>query len=507
MSSKIFNSIKNITIILIFVKIIGFVKQAIIANYFGASSETDIFLLVSELMENLGEVLFSSIAISFVTMYINVLTNKGKEARNRLVTDVVIYGGAIVLILSGIIFVLSKSLANFIAPGYNEFKLNIVTNYLKILAFVFIIMFLVSVLKAILDAEKIFMPAKLEGLIKSCIIILACIFCGKTFGIISLVYATVVYYFITVIYLSIVVKKNINFHFDFAFKMNDQIKLLIVYSIPLFISNGSVYLQNIVDKALGSTLGDGTISYISYSGFLVNSIHSLIIGSVCTVIFSYFSTYVAEQNFERLKEVLFTSLRGILIISIYIILMVLIESEDIIEIVYGRGAFNEHDIDATAKILSIYIVGILFIGIRDVLIRVHYAFQDTFTTMVNGLIGTGANILISIILSKNLGVYGIVIGTVSSYGIVMILSIFTVRKHVQFLKESGITKLFMQLLIINIIILSASKLFDYLFVLTPFIQIFIKCGLATVIFIVYMLLIRNKEILKIKDRIILKLVR
>ena len=61
-------AIKNVTVILLIVKIIGFIKQSVIAAYFGANGATDTYMLVSELIESMGEVLFSSISVAFLAM-------------------------------------------------------------------------------------------------------------------------------------------------------------------------------------------------------------------------------------------------------------------------------------------------------------------------------------------------------------------------------------------------------------------------------------------------------
>lgn len=502
MGNKVVRNIKNVTLVLLLVKVIGFVKQAVIANYFGASSQTDIFLLVSELVENLGEVLFSSITITFVTIYINVLENEGRNARDRLTANTLSYGIPITMLLAIVTFVFSDNLSHIIAPGYAEAELNIVSKYLKILAVAVVMMFITSVFRAILDAEKIFLPSKFEGIIKSVIIIGVCVVLGDGKGVIVLVYAILIYYIIAGLYLFYNIRKKTDVRFYVDYKKNKYVKQMLIYSVPLLISNGSVYLQNIVDKAIGSGLGEGAISYISYSGYLINSLHSLVIGSICTVLFSYFSTYVAEKNIIQLKNTLTKTVRVITLVTFYIITMVLIASKDIIKVVYGRGAFENSDVNTTANILVIYAIGLFFIGIRDILVRTHYAYQDTLATMINGIIGTVCNIALSIVMARYIGVYGIVLGTVFSYVIVMLLSFFTIRKHITFIRESKLMKLIIQLALICTMTVVVGLLVNrYVAGNHIIVKLILECGVSTVVFATMLFGCKNKEILEIKDMV------
>lgn len=55
-------------------------------------------------------------------------------------------------------------------------------------------------------------------------------------------------------------------------------------------------------------------------------------------------------------------------------------------------------------------MGFLFQAARSNLIKVYYAFQDSKRPMVNGLLAISLNVVLSITLSKVLGVMGIACG-------------------------------------------------------------------------------------------------
>lgn len=498
-------AITSVSAVLLFVKIIGFIKQAVIAAYFGATGQTDIYMLVSELVESMGEVLFSSISITFLTMYAGIYADKNELAKRQFVSNTVFYGLPVTIILMIAVYLFSPQLAHLLAPGYYTAQLSEVAKYLKLMSIGMVTMFISAVCRAILDAEKHFIPPKLEGLIKSIITIAFCVFLGKSAGVTVLIYSLVIYYIVTDIYLIANVRKLTSLRITRP-ERDKRMLTLLSLSVPLFISNGSVYLHNIVDKAIGSTLDEGSISILSYSGYLTNTIHSLVIGSVCTVLLSYFSTYVAEKNNEELRKTLKNCIRILLVTITYIVIMISVSSKEIVTLVYGRGAFDETAVKSSAIVLVIYGVGLIFTGIRDVLIRVHYAYQDTMQAMINGVIGMLCNIALSLLLAKPFGVYGIAAATVAAYFVTAALSAFTVKKHVRFSDVNGFIKLVFQLAAISAVVIAIGAGLDNLLGGAHyFIRLIVKCGIGTTVYFAALLLLKNKEmttgIKKIKERI------
>lgn len=492
-----FKSIRNVTIVLLLVKVIGFIKQSVIAAYFGATSSTDTYMLVSELVDSLGEVLFSSVSVTFLTMYTNIIANGTNKDKKQFTSNVVFFGTPIVIILAVIVFVFSDFWSTLLAPGYNASELNTVSKYLKILSAGIVAMFLSALCRAILDAEKHFIPSKLEGLIKSIVTIILCITCGKTFGVDVLIWSILAYYILADIYLIINVYRKTGIRLLKPSKRDSRLKKLIVYSIPLFISNGSVYLHNIVDKAIGSTLESGSISILSYSNYITNTIHSLIIGSICTVLLSYFSTYVAENRIKELSIKLEECIRLLIIVIGLILVGIITSAQEIVTLLYGRGAFGNEAIRMTSNVFIIYGVGLIFIGIRDVLIRTHYAFQKNKTAMINGIIGMFINIVLSIFLSQIWGVYGIAIATVISYVIIMLLSLYTIRNDIEITHVKDMIKLIVQIAIIIIMIIAANypiSLFidNYHYM----VQLIIRGIMICVLYILMLYLLKNDEICK-----------
>lgn len=127
--------------------------------------------------------------------------------------------------------------------------------------------------------------------------------------------------------------------------------------------------------------------------------------------------------------------------------MCIVSGDQIVEILYGRGNFGKKEIQMTYGVVAAYAVGFVFQAARSNLVKVYYAFQDSKTPMINGLLAIVLNITLSITLSKFIGVVGVALATSVSMlfvtalllrGVKKYLSSFTIKKSCKELLKGAI---------------------------------------------------------------------
>lgn len=441
---SIFSSVKIVVVTLLVVKLIGFLKQAVIAAYFGTSGEIDKFLLVSEFMENLGAAIFSAISVTFLTMYIDTLVAKGKVESHKFISNVLLTLAPVVFVLMILFLLFANQISLVIAPGYKGDDSLVIAKYIRLFSITMLNMFIYYVSNAVLEAEKVFFPGKIVGVIRSVSVISAIVFFAHKLGISAILLGVITYYILETLFILIYMIKKTGFHL-YKPKFDVNIRRLLKLSLPLFVSYGVVQIQSVVDKAIASGLPEGSVATLSYSGYLYNTIHSILIGGLCTVIFSYFSSYVAEKEDKLLLETLYKYIRILTLILGLISILFIGYSKDIVCIVYQRGAFNASSTANVSLALVAYSGGLIFIGIRDVLIRAHYAYNANKQAMINGMIGVAANIIMSICFSHLWGVVGIALATSLASVCVATLSCVTVKKNVTEFKITCLFAFFVKL--------------------------------------------------------------
>jgi len=179
-------------------------------------------------------------------------------------------------------------------------------------------------------------------------------------------------------------------------------------------------LNSFVDRYLASHLQEGSISALNYAEKLNGLVYGIFSASISTVIYPYLSRFFSTNNKEDFKKYLSLSINILILIMIPITFGMFFLSNDVVKIVYERGAFDKKSTLLTAGALMYFSLGYLGYSIRDILSRTFYSAQDTITPMKNGILVVIINIALNIVLVRFMQHRGLALGT----SIVSYISVF-----------------------------------------------------------------------------------
>ena len=230
--------------------------------------------------------------------------------------------------------------------------------------------------------------------------------------------------------------------------------------VPLVIGFSAVDLGHLVDKIVASSLESGSVSSLYY-GQVVSSdiVSSVIVTSVGSVLLTSITKSVASNvSIIEIKA----RIRNIMCTMTYIVIgitaLYFVEGSDLIRFFFQRGNFDSSNTATVSLIAICYSIGFIFTANRDILVKAHYAFQDTKSPMINSIAGVGINVILSVALSKVMGLSGIALATSISMAFVFILSTITLKKHIQgFIIERSVVLDFLKSLIVFCITLTYGK--------------------------------------------------
>lgn len=416
-----------VSIVTIGVKIFGLLKQMIVAWTFGATNETDIYNIADGFVGPIAVVLFSSISVLLLSEY---LLEKKSEKQYSLTSNMYIVYIVIAIISIILLWIVAPYLSKFLAIGYSSENVNRVAYYVRGLSFLLFFYCIASINGAILEAEKSFVPTKLQGAYISISIIISCLLFSKKLGINAILYGTIFGYFLYFISNTILSSKYIHFEISSPFQ-DKRVWKIFQLSIPLMVGSAIDDIQGIIDRTIASGLGEGVVSNLGY-GRIVSSdvISGAFISAVGIVFYSYFTGFVADNDIEKLKNSLTEGLGILFIITGIVTVLYLTSASEIVELLFHHYQFDEDDVRTTALLIIGYAVSFPAMAIRDLHIRAHYAFQDTKAPMLNGIVGMILNTVTSVIFAKRFGPIGIALGTSVSYFVIAFLSIVTLKKHI-----------------------------------------------------------------------------
>lgn len=418
----------QVTFVTLLIKLLGIVKQSVLAAYCGANEETDIFFIATGIIINLCAVIFSAISISLLTIHTQRLITEGRESANKLINAVLRVAVPASIALSLVFFLAAPVFAKLFAPAYNQEQLYILSSYIRIMSVSFVLWCYYLTVNVVLETDKTFLPGKCQGLFQNIFLIFAAVFLYKRFGVSSLIYS----FLLSGLFECVLVTWSARDRFKIIFEHIEEkeaLSKLFEVSMPLILGSSIYEINDIVDKQISTSLGAGNASFLNYGATINEIVTGVIVTSVSTVLFSHFATWIAENRISKVEKSLEHTIEFLTVLIFPILVICFVAGDQIVEILYGRGNFGQKEVTATYGVVIGYAVGFVFQAARANLVKVYYAFQDTKTPMVNGLISVSINVVLSMILARYIGIMGVALATSIAMLIVTVLLLKNIEKY------------------------------------------------------------------------------
>ena len=201
---------------------------------------------------------------------------------------------------------------------------------------------------------------------------------------------------------------------------------------PLLLGYAAQYINQMVDQSLASGQGAGAITALSYALVLYNMVTTFIM-MFCTILFTHITTHISADEH---KDAAALTMRAVLLLGMLFLpvsILAVICAEDVVAIAYGRGAFDENSIRTASQALKGYCISLMPLVVKELFARLQYGYQASKPPVINSAISIGINIVLSIILSRCWGLFGITF--VSSIAVIVcaIMNAWTARRYNRFL--------------------------------------------------------------------------
>jgi putative peptidoglycan lipid II flippase len=186
-------------------------------------------------------------------------------------------------------------------------------------------------------------------------------------------------------------------------------------------------LNVLIDKTIASAIFTGGISALNYANKLNLFIYSVFVIPIVTVMYPSISKMSANGDKQKFKKAIIEAINAVNIFVIPASVGAVLHAKPIITLLFERGAFDSDAVVMTANALLFYSIGMVAIGLREVLSRAFYSLQNTKTPMINATIGVMINIIFNLILSKFMGISGLALATSISAIFTMVLMFISFR--------------------------------------------------------------------------------
>jgi len=410
-------------------RLLGLVRDRILAGQFGAGDELDIYYAAFRIPDLVYSLLvFGAISAGFIPVFISYL-QKDKEKSWYLANSVLNLMTVSLIAICFIFVIFTPWLMRLVAPGFDSEKLSLSIQLTRIMFLSPLFLGLSAVFGGILQSFKRFLVYSLGPIMYNLGIIFGVLFLVKYFGVLGLAYGVVLGAFMHML-IQIPSAYLCGFRwrpiFDFKFEGVQRIfKIMPARVLNLALSQINFWVMTIFASFL--TIGSIAVYNLAFN---IWSFPLGIFGiSFVLAVFPKLSETAQKKDMRNFVKTFFHTARRILFYTLPSAALFIILGKPIVQIILGTGSFNIDDIVLTYQTLSYFSIGLFAEALILLLLRGFFALEDTKTPFILGLLATIIRLYIAWILSQSMGVPGLALGfSVGSIVYFVLLSIALGRK-------------------------------------------------------------------------------
>ena len=396
-------------------RILGFIRDMVLANLFGATPAADAFF-VAYRIPNLLRELFAegSMSSAFIPVFTEYQTLKSKRDAWELASAVFTTLLTIVTGLTIVGILAASGLVWLLAPGFHDDPARLgMTTLLTRLMFPYLIFIsLAALAMGILNSMRAFAaPAFSPVFFNICII--GCAFFlsprmaepihGVAIGVVAGGAAQFA------MQLPGLRLRGMLFGFRFA-PGHPGVRRIGALMVPSLLGLSVTQINITVSTILASFFAGGP-TYLFYGMRLIQFPLGIFGVALATAILPTLSAQAARGAVDELRKTLGFGLRMILFIILPAMLGLILLRQPIIHLFFEHGTFTAHDTAETALAVLCYSLGLWAFGGVRIIVSAFYSLQDTRTPAISAAIAVAANLVFSLLLMSSLGAAGLALAT------------------------------------------------------------------------------------------------
>ena len=397
-------------------RVLGLVRDIVLANSVGASAGADAFFVAFKIPNFLrrlfGEGAFAQ---AFVPVFSETRKKEGEESVKRLIDQVAGRFGLILIAISVIGVILAPWIAMLFAPGFSDDpgKLELTADLLRwtfpYLGFICFVAFAGGILNsvgrfAVPAATPIFLNLSLIGSALFLVPFVSPSVMGLAIGVAIAGFVQLLVQIPPLMAAGLLPKPSLQADHPGVSKI---LKLM----VPALFGVSVSQINLLLDTVLASLLVSGSVSWLYYSDRLMELPLGVIAIAVSTVILPKLSREFAQDDVNASRQTQSWAIWVVLVLGLPCAAALAVFGELILSTLFQYGEMTVSDIEASALSLIAYAAGLPAFMMIKVLAPHYFAHQDTKTPVKIGLIAMTSNMVFNLILVWSLDHVGLALAT------------------------------------------------------------------------------------------------
>lgn len=401
-------------------RVLGLIRDVVIASYFGASGASDAFFVAFKI-PNFFRRLFAegAFAQAFVPVLSEYRTQRDLAAVKLLVNRVAGTLGSVLLLVTLIGSLGSPFLAMLFAPGFymsGSESFPLAADMLRITFPYLMLISLTAFCGSILNSyERFAIPAFTPVLLNICLIG-AAVYLSPLFDppILALAWGVLMAGTVQLV-----------FQLPFLARLkllpvpqprwgDEGVRRIMTLMVPALFGVSVAQINLLLDTVLASFLQQGSVTWLYYSDRLVELPLGVFGIAIATVILPSLSRKHADKSADTFAQMLDWAVRMVLLIGVPAALALIILAEPLLTTLFHYGQMTDRDVTMAAMSLRAYGLGLLAFMLIKILAPGYFSRQDMKTPVKIAVKAMAANMVFNLILVFPLAHAGLALATAIS---------------------------------------------------------------------------------------------
>jgi putative peptidoglycan lipid II flippase len=390
-------------------RLLGLIREIVLANRFGTSSDYDAYISAFRIPDLLFLVVMSgAFGSAFIPIFGSFLARGDRESANRLASAVITYTAVVTIALGALAFIFAEPLMRYVvAPDLPDEAMDLAIHTMRILLISPLLLGLGIAAKGILEAQNRFVLPALSPVLYNLSIVLAAIFLAPDHGIDGVTIGVVIG---AALHFGVQVPGLIATGMRYRPSLSRNVKGLGdvgTLLAPRLVGQAAFQINFVAVNAFASSTGEGRVSGLNYAWQMLMLPHGVLALSISTVLFPTMARQFELGQVDQMKATLLRAIKPLLFLLVPASVGLYVFGTSIFQTVFQTGSFTSQSTRLAAEPLALFAGGLVFYGIVEVLSRTFYAMKDTKTPVLAGIIIIVINIAISAAVVDRLGHVGL----------------------------------------------------------------------------------------------------
>ncbi len=423
-------------------RLLGFVREQVIAAEFGTTMATDAYLMAFTIPNLIYVILGGALATAFIPVFTSINVKEGPGEASRLASYTMNLAALVMTVITILGILLAPLLVALIAPGFSP-EARLLTVKLTRIMFPCVLLATLSMLQGgILNSLQHFAAPAFTSAAFSGTVILSVLFLVPEMGVYGLALGTVLA-MVAQILIQVPAMFGRGLRYIPKISLEDPgVKKIGELVFPVMIGTSVNQIYVTIDRILASTLSEGSLAALNFANKLMFLPFNLFVVAVNTAVFPSLSALAAREDHKELGDTLVFGLNLIGLFTIPAAVGLFVLSLPVVRLLFEHGAFDARSTQMTAFALQFFVLGLFAQGAYNVINRSYYALQDTKTPVKISIFVVVLNLIFSLILIRFLQHGGLALANSLAAIMNMILTYWFIRPRLPELPEK---KLFINL--------------------------------------------------------------